>query len=136
MGLFAGMSVVSLIKIVYLVFTAIKTKILVVRKSSKVNFIMVGNQKSKKIIKFNRDHVLCHCSQYFLKFAELTSIDGIHDMVNRKKSTAERLFWIFVTLVSVTLCTILIIDVTKNAELSPIEFGIDEKIWTLKDVTK
>ena len=111
---------------------AFKSKIEAMKKLPKIHIVAPVNVIAK--LQINRDHVLYQCMEFFTKFARLSSIHGINHIVNKGKTPIEKIFWGMITFISTIFCLILVFDTVEHTELSPIEFGIDEKIWTLNDV--
>ena len=140
MGLFAGISIISLIESIFDFSTAMKARILKVKKRPKQILvipwkdIMDETNEVKKKMKINRDHVSFECSEYFLRLAESSNVHGVNHIVNKKKRSVERIFWILVTLISIGFCMNTVFETMEHSKLSPIEFGIDNEIWSLNDV--
>ena len=141
MGLFAGISIMSLIEIMFDFLNALKARFMKVKKLSKIVLVIPcqglldETNEAKKKLTINRNHVLFQFSRYFLKFARSSNIHGVNHIVNKEKKPKERIFWFFVTLISTSVCINIVIETVKHSELTPIEFVIDDKIWTLNDVS-
>lgn len=130
MGLMAGMSLLSIIEIFVLVLISI---IQAVKNHENRNKVWKFSSKSEtnrliKGIKINK------ISTFIKIFIDSSSIHGLPNTTNKHKSLFEKGFWILFTVISTLICLVMIHDITKRSELNPIEFGIDEKIWTLNDV--
>lgn len=134
MGLFAGISLISVIEVVLGVISAIFQRIMKRINVNKVHTIQAPLVAVPKNISVNREHVLYQCSVFFYKFVKRSDIHGLHYITDNKKKLVERVFWAFTVLTSAIFCLLLIFDVTKHAELNPIEFSVDDRIWNLEDV--
>ena len=124
---------ISLVEFVVSTLITVKSKIEAMEKLPKIHIVAPVNVIAK--LQINRDHILYQCMEFFTKFARSSSIHGMNRIVNKEKTPIEKIFWAMVTLVSTIFCLILVFDTVKHTKLSPIEFGIDEKIWTLNDVS-
>lgn len=134
-GLFAGISIISLVELIYHAFVALKVKVFKTQKLTKIRMVAPINSSEVEISLFNQDHLLYQFLIHFVKFAESSSIHGLNQIMKKTRKPTERMFWIVISLISMIYCMILIFDTTKQAELNPIEFGIDQKIWTLNDAS-
>lgn len=133
MGLVAGMSLLSIIEMVlHLLVTVIQA----LKQYRKRNKIWAVNA-SKVVLKqspIQENSFIKKVSTFFKHFVANSTIHGLQDIANKKKNMFEKLFWILTVLASTALCLVTIFDVTNHSELNPIEYGSDEKIWTLNDV--
>lgn len=135
MGLFAGVSVISIIEVGFLIFLTAFAKFMKFSNRNKIQAIDLTQMPLPKIVAVNREHVLYQCSVLFYKFISKSDIDGLHYIADKNKKLIERIFWAVVVSISTIFCSISIFDITKHSELNPIEFAIDDKIWTLEDVS-
>lgn len=134
MGLFAGISVISIIEVSFEIFKAAFKRVMKFKNRNKVHAIWPEQASLPKNVSVNREHVLYHCSMFFYKFMKQSDIHGLHYITDRNKKLSERIFWSIAVLISTIFCSISIFDIIRHAELNPIEFAIDDKIWSLKDV--
>lgn len=134
MGLFAGISVISIIEVVLGIVSTVFKRIEKRINMNKVHLIQAPLTPVPKNISVNREHVLYQCSVFLYKFVKRSDIHGLHYITDRKKKLVERIFWAFTVLTSTIFCLFLIFDVTKHAELNPIQFSVDDRIWNLGDV--
>ena len=132
-GLLAGISVISLVESAFGLFIVTITKFHQFKKLSKISIETHLDASQNRMFLVNHEHVLYQCSGYVRQFAESSTIHGINHIANINKQLIERIFWTMIAAISSALCVILIFDTTKHAELNPIEFGIDEKIWSLNE---
>ena len=138
MGLFVGASVFSLFEFTFDFLLHVKNKIAARMPRSKVRVIIVKSKVeagSEKIITVNRKHMFYKCAKLLRHFAKESSIHGVPHIVNKDQKKLEKIFWIFTVAVSVAMCTNLILDTIDQADMNPIEYGIDDKLWSLKDVS-
>lgn len=130
LGLVAGMSLLSIIEVILLMLVPVFQAVKAYRNRNKVwefNFHSETNL-------INRDVVVNKFSHFITKFIDKSSIHGLHNISDKKRSVFEKGFWVFFASMSMVFCLVMIHDVTKRSELNPIEFGIDEKIWNLNEV--
>lgn len=128
MGLIAGVSVFSIVELLYHIIT-----ISCACKSSSVAPEVRGIPRRKFLV--NENGFFDRLKKYLRKIMELSSIHGFYYLINRTQSKAGNIFWTVWVLISVVFCTVLIIDTTSHAELNPIMFELDEKIWNEREVS-
>ena len=87
------------------------------------------------MFEINHDHALYYCSKHFLEYAESSNVDGIHPFVSKERKPAEEIFLVLFAMLSITFCTNLVMNALGNSKFSSVVFGIDEKIWTINDVS-
>ena len=96
-GLFAGMSVISLVEFMFDIVEAIKLKVHITKIRSKVHPMPTIISDYVQEIHLNCNHFLYRYSVYVLYFTKSSSIHGINHIGNKNKSLAERFFWIVMT---------------------------------------
>lgn len=136
MGLFAGVSVISIIEASFQIFSTAVTRVMKFINRNKVHVINSTSMLPPKNVSFNREHVLYQCSKFFYKYIIRSDLHGLHYITDKNKKLAERIFWALAVLISTVFCLFSIFDVTRHSELNPIEFAIDDKLWSLTDVRK
>lgn len=129
MGLFAGISVVSVIEVGFHFLRLFVEKVSD-RRRLKVHAIKVVETVNKTHPTVGRRTL-----QYFVKIVLKSDIHGIHFLVEGGRKIWEKVFWVLVVFASSIFCSFQIFEVIKYSELNPIEFGIDERIWTINDVS-
>lgn len=82
----------------------------------------------------NQDHVLYHFMKFVKTFLNSSHIHGLRYLTDKEMSVSGRLFWLIVVSISVTCSALLVYDVATISTVNPIEFSVDEKIWTSSDV--
>lgn len=135
MGLFAGISMISVIEVVLKTLSAAFETIMRRININKVHAIKASSMPVHKNFFVNREHVLYQCSVFFYKYFKRSDIHGLHYITDKNNHLAWRVFWAITVLTSTIFCLILIFDVTKHAELNPIELRVDDRIWNLEDVS-
>jgi uncharacterized membrane protein YccF (DUF307 family) len=128
MGLLAGISILSIVEIFYH-FAAFK-----LRKQSKQ--IHPVGQANRQTAWANEDHLLLQLVKYFAKFIKTSDMHGMNYTQDQTIGKVGRVFWALLVLLSLTICTLLVIDMNRHAEKSPITTRIDPKMRTLDDVSK
>lgn len=128
MGLFAGMSVISAIEMIFHFMRQFVAK-MYNRRRLKVQALKIVT--TSKIISHKTGH---RAFQYFIKIAAKSDIHGVHFLVDQGRKFWEKLFWALVIILLTVFSSWQIFEVIWYSELNPIEFGIDEKIWTINDV--
>lgn len=131
-GLIAGVSVISLIEflyhlLVYLLGSCSKAKV-----SSQIHPELLRPRN----FLVNQDHVLYQCSKYFFEFIKASSIHGLIYTVSKKESKVGRVFWTFVVIASSITCGYAIVSNLSHAELNPVAFKIDDRVWKAEEVNK
>lgn len=133
-GLIAGISVISLVEFIYFVAAKIVETLKSNKKWATKIYAENFRQNRDVFVPLNQDHVLYQCSKYFYQFMKASSIHGLSYTTNKDQRLAGRIFWVVVVLASTIACGYLIKDTMSHAELNPVAFGFDEKVWKLKEV--
>lgn len=130
LGLFAGMSVISAVEMVFHFLRLLVGK-MADRRLLKVHAIKVRNTA-------NSDNRSCihRTLRYFSRIALKSDIHGIHFLVEGGRKFWEKVLWTLVVLCSTVFCSMQIYNVVRYSEVNPVEFGIDEKIWTINDASE
>jgi Amiloride-sensitive sodium channel len=128
MGLLAGVSILSIVEIIYHI-AAIKLR----KQAQQVHPV---NQASRQTAWVNEDHLLLQLMKYFAKFIKTSDMHGMNYTQDQTIGKAGRIFWSFLVVLSLTICSVLVIDMNRGAEQSPIVTRIDSQMWTLDDVSK
>jgi hypothetical protein len=133
-GLTAGISVISLVEAFYHLIL-----FLVSLRPSKKLFTRVHPETIQGATdntgQLNQDHVLYQCSKYFHEFIKESSIHGLIYTTKQGEHALGRIFWFFFVILSALFCSVLIRENVIHAELNPITFEVDEKVWKLDEVT-
>jgi Amiloride-sensitive sodium channel len=128
MGLLAGISILSIVEIFYYV-AAIKLR----KQAQQVHPVEQANRQTAWA---NEDHLLLQLMRYFAKFIKTSDMHGMKYTQDKTISKAGRFFWTILVLFSLTVCSVLVIDMNQSAEKSPIVTRIDPQMWTLDDVSE
>lgn len=131
-GLFAGISLISVVEVLYHVLNAI---VATIRDNMYLNRIKPAWTVQKKDVYVNRDHVLYQFMKFVRNFFNKSDFHGLHYTTDKATSAFGRVFWVIVMLLAGICCSLLVSDTVINSELNPIEFAVDEKIWTASDVS-
>lgn len=131
MGLFAAISVISLVEGVFFMI-----------HYSVVRMLGLGNRRVGQeitiVAPFNlslgHKRIFSKCMMFFFTIMDKSDNHGVHYIVKENKSIVFRLFWLVTVLVSTTVCFWQILDIFKLSEMDPIEYAIDQKIWEIKSV--
>lgn len=129
MGLFAGMSVISAIEVGFHILKIFVEK-LSDRRLLKVHAIEVASTPNA-----SDPSVRKRVFRYFVKTVAKSDVHGLHFLVDKGRKLWERVFWALIVFLLAIFCFQQIFDVIMYSEDNPIEFGIDEKVWTLNDVS-
>jgi Amiloride-sensitive sodium channel len=121
MGLLAGMSVLSIMEFFYLASIHFKN----------------GNNKVQttqrpKTVAWNQSHPLYSLMKYFIEFLQLSDIHGVRYL--KDQGRLGKWFWAFLLSISAMFCSVLINDIYKHSELSPVHTSIDSNLLTSEDV--
>lgn len=132
-GLIAGVSMMSLVEILYFLFydSCLKFSSLLststiqpedLRTEREVFMAWQGETAMKKFL------------NYFKKFLSISNIDGVSMIVKKDHSIIGNIFWAFIVLSSIFFCCYFIKDNASYAELNPVAFEVDEKLWSVEEV--
>jgi Amiloride-sensitive sodium channel len=124
MALVAGMSVLSIIEIFFLFVRKYTAKVQPVSVEM-VDFGQVTDDEGD---------VFDELSMYFIDYINESNVHCLHYTVNRRLSRYFRIFWAVLVFSSVTICSMLIINIYKNIERSPVIISIDHQMMTLNEV--
>lgn len=129
-GLIAGVSIISLIEIVFHVLcdscSSLYSRFLPTRVYPMQRNEVLKTKNSKSF----KDHLKI----YFMEYVRESSIQGVPYIANEDRNFVEKLIWIFAIIASTIVCLILVKNSWENAEINPVSFGIDEKIWSAEEV--
>jgi Amiloride-sensitive sodium channel len=128
MGLLAGISILSIVEIFYHI-TAIKL-------TKQAQQVHPAEQENRQTAWANEDHLLFQLMKYFSKFIKTSDMHGMNYTQDQTIGKAGRIFWTLLVLLSLTICSVLVIDMNRGAEQSPIATRIDSQMWTLDDVSE
>lgn len=134
MDLIAGISVISLVEVLYQFFCNLCS--CEIRSSTMVTRISVAavREREERMLS-NQARVSYKVMNYISSFVQNSSVHGISYIMNKDQNLLKKLFWLIAVLLSVVTCSVLIIDERQKADLNPTLFSIDEVIWNVKDVS-
>jgi Amiloride-sensitive sodium channel len=128
MGLLAGVSILSIVEIFYHIVT--------IKLSKQAQQIHPTEQANRLTAWANKEHLLFQLMKYFAKFIKSSDMHGMKYTQDQTIGKAGRIFWSLLVVLSVTICSVLVIDMNRHAERSPIATRIDPQMWTLDDVSE
>lgn len=131
MGLFAAISLISLVEVAFFMVQATGAKFMKLRNRRKTQ--VITNVAPKKSTVENRKFS-SRCSLFFFTIMDKSDIHGLRYIVEKDKSFLSRLFWLVTVLVSSAICFWQIFNTINHSEMNPIEYAIDQKMWDIKDV--
>jgi uncharacterized membrane protein len=73
--------------------------------------------------------------KYLLEVLKESSIHGVNQIISKHQSTIGKVLWIAIVLTSTITCGSLIANYVKNMQLNPVAFEIDEKLWSVEEVS-
>jgi Amiloride-sensitive sodium channel len=129
MGLLAGVSVLSIVEVFYHVVIQFGSE------SQKVHPLVQANE-ARRIVRANEDHALYQFSKYFFEFIKSSNMHGLYYTQDRSQTKCGKIFWSLLVSLSIAICSVLIVDIYKHAEKSPVTMSIDSQVWTLDDVSE
>lgn len=130
MGLFAAISVISLVEGVFFVVQSAGIRwfgLRIRRVGHELTVVAPINLPLRK-------RIFSKCTTFLFTIMDKSDIHGLHYIVKKNKSIGFRLFWLTTVLVSSAVCLWQIFDTFELSEMNPIEYAIDEKMWDIKDV--
>lgn len=130
-GLFAGISLISVFEVLFHIFDASVSQCMFRRRRNRV--IAIRTNKKEEVL--NRDHVLYQLMRFIKSFLSKSGIHGLNYVTNNKINAVGRFFWLIAVQVSTTGCSLLVSNMVSNSELSPIQYTVDDKIWTASEVS-
>jgi Amiloride-sensitive sodium channel len=128
MGLLAGISILSIFEIFYHI-AAIQFR----KETQQVHPV---EQEIRQTAWANDEHLLLQFMKYFAKFVKTSDMHGMNYTQDKTTGKAGRIFWALLVVLSLIICSVLVIDMNRNAEKSPIVTRIDSQMWTLDDVSE
>lgn len=128
MGLFAGMSVISLVEVGFFLIEKTTAKLIKLRRRLNHEIIIVApvNPTEKS--------VFSQFSAFFVSILNKSDIHGLAHIGKKQKSSNARLFWLTIVLASLVACFYQIFYTLKHSEMNPIEYAMDQKIWDVQNV--
>jgi Amiloride-sensitive sodium channel len=128
MGLLAGVSILSIVEIFY--------HIAANKLRKQTQQVHPAEQANRQTSWADEDHLLFQVMKYFAKFIKTSDMHGMNYTQDQTIGKAGRIFWSFLVVLSLTICSVLVIDMNRRAEKSPIVTRIDSQMWTLDDVSE
>lgn len=129
MGLIAGISVFSIIE-----FTLTIMRCLRFARDSNVTPEAVQRPRPRRRFLVNHDHLFYHLGQNFAEFLKESSIHGVRYTIDKKLKVWERICSAIIVCISVTFCSILIIESLDHLQSNSVSVALGEKIWNVEDV--
>lgn len=130
MGLLAGISVFSIIE---LVWTALKCFQFAACKSKVAPEVDARFRSQKKFL-VNQKHLFYHLSKTFVELLKESNVHGVHYTSDKKLGVIERIFWFILICVLLAFCSVLVLDSLEDLRSNSVMVAIDEKIWSVEDV--
>lgn len=130
LGLFAGISVISAIEVVFHFLR------LLVAKMTDRRLLKVHRMKANERSIVFSPSVSRRRLQYFVEIILKSDIHGIGFLVEGGRKVWEKVFWALIFFLSTIFCSLEIYELVRYSEVNPIEFGIDENIWTINDASR
>lgn len=131
MGLFAGMSVISLVEVGYFLIEAASSKMMKLRRRQITHEII---KVAPVNVTMNEKSVFSLCASFFVTIMKKSDIHGLRYIARKHKSAGARFFWLAIVLTSSAACFYQILHTLKHSEMNPIEYEMDQKIWDVQDV--
>lgn len=107
MKFFAGMSVLSLMDIFFLLvkyFSFYETKVHSTAEAEPTRRVAWGEE----------DHALYQLSQDLIDFIKFSNVHGLHYVNDQSEKRWQRVFWLFLVISSMAFCSALILDIYNH----------------------
>jgi Amiloride-sensitive sodium channel len=137
MGLIAGVSVLSLVEILYHMVDVLQMKIRLKLRKRRVacDQSKKSNRVIGKVINANQNHALYQLSKFVGQFMKTSDAHGFSYILDKNQSVLGRLFWALAVAASVAACTLLTFSAFENAELNPVAIKIDDEFVNVENVS-
>lgn len=132
--MFAGMSLLSIFEVSSQLLMTIIEKLNQHRMRNRVRTYDSFDRQSHRS-PTTRSFVVQKLPAVINRFLGKSSIHGLQNIVDTRRNAYEKVVWALIVSASIAICSYTILDATKRSELNPIEFGTDERIWHLNDVS-
>lgn len=132
MGLFAGMSVISVVEAAFFIIRIAFAKLQKLKNrriTHDITFVVPKNLPSSR-----KPTAFFRFPSFFISFTKKSDIHGLPHIAKKDKSVGDILFWLIAMLTSSAACIYLIFDLIENSTTNPIKYAIDQKLWDVKDV--
>lgn len=127
MGLFAGVSVLSVIE---LLFFIIRSFCYTPHQVVPLSRVSIRQRAAWR----NENHALYQLSKYFVKYVKVSDMHGLHYTREKSLGRIGRIFWVLFILLSISICIFLVFDSIKHSEKSPVTVKIDSRMLSYDDV--
>lgn len=132
MGLVAGISVFSIIELVFTILKCAQT----ICCTTKIHPIIIVQPKTPHHkFSLNQNHLLYHFGLNVAQFLKKSGIHGVHYIYEKKLNWLEKMFWIVSITVSAILCSLLIVDSLASLHAKSVIIAFDEKIWSKEEAS-
>jgi phosphoglycerol transferase MdoB-like AlkP superfamily enzyme len=128
MGFVAGMSVLSFIEILFHVVSNIRLK------DSKIRPAQITGPERGATTLSSKTQIWHQLSIYLVGFLSSSSAHGLHYIQSQRHTRPAKIFWAIQVVLSIAVCSVLVRNVYKHAERSPVIVSIDQRLMTLEDV--
>jgi hypothetical protein len=127
MGLLAGVSIISIIEVVYHIVSCRQSH----RKIQQINLNL-----PIRIAWRNENHALYQLSKYFVEYIKTSDIHGVHYLTDQRLTRGGKILWTLLIASSISICSFIVVYIYKHAEKSPVAISIDPQVLTLDEVRK
>lgn len=137
MGLLAGVSVLSLIEIVFHLLMSSTKKASVYLRSTRVLPMTPKRsveQARTRNIKADENHILYQFSKYVADFMKKSDVHGLNYTIDKNQSMFGRVLWTIIIIGSVVSCYVLVKYSYDHSEKNPVIISIDKKTWNIENV--
>jgi uncharacterized membrane protein (Fun14 family) len=152
LGLIAGVSIISLLEILFFLVSVSCRKLIELKKKSKIEPEL---ERREVIVAWSEESGASRISsvtmstsssaassaqpctrtcRFFETTFQLSSIHGVNQIVNERQNVVGKVVWTILVLTSILTSGLQIKDYAKNAEMNPVAFEIDEKLWSVEEV--
>ena len=112
--MFASISLISVFEFVYCITMKVKSRLVKIKKRSRIDIAE---------------------ADYVSKFTTLSSVREVNLIFAKNQKPIVKIFWTLIVLIPTAACLFLILDTVDRSKPSLVMFDVDEKVWSLNDVS-
>jgi hypothetical protein len=135
LGLIAGVSFISLMEIACFSATILCKKLLNFKNLSRIKPEPSASAQREPIAAWSEHKEKNALVKYFLEVFRESSIHGLSRIISKHQSTIGKVLWTAIVVISTITCGSLIANYVKNMQLNPVAFEIDERLWSVEEVS-
>jgi Amiloride-sensitive sodium channel len=131
LGLIAGVSAISVVELLYHIISGVFAKRIVSMKVQPLH----EHPRRRGFLGIESQNHWRKLLRSLVDFTKQSSIHGLSYINNEQQNSVGAVLWVLIVASAFLLCLISVTHSVTHSVHNPILLGIDEKLWTLQDVS-